>query len=86
MYYSFNNWEKRICQDGTFEWFNKESKQTQKINPTSTIYLLEAAFMDNIAFVGFYIENNGDINIVDKKGRNGIYLLTSHSFTLFNYE
>ena len=44
----------------------------QYVKPTSTIYVLEAAFINNIAFIEFYLKYNGDINVLDKENKNGI--------------
>lgn len=46
----------------------------QPAKPTSTVYIIEAAFLGNIAFIQFYIEHNGDINVTDNKGRNALHL------------
>jgi ankyrin repeat protein len=46
----------------------------QPVKPNSTVYLMEAAFLGNIAFIQFYIEHNGDINVTDSKGRNALHL------------
>ncbi len=42
-------------------------------------------FLENLAFVIFYLENNGDINILDKKGRNALhYLAMNDSVNILN--
>ena len=37
--------------------------------------------MENLAFIFFYIEYNGNINILDKKGRNAIHYLAMNDCT-----
>lgn len=47
----------------------------QYVKPSSTVYFLEAIFMENLAFVNFYLQYNGDANVTDKKGRNALHYL-----------
>ena len=37
--------------------------------------------MENIAFVNFYLEINGDVNLIDKKGRNALHYLAMNDNT-----
>lgn len=55
-------------------WKNKTNGLTQKVNPESTTYFHEAAFIGNLAVIKLYIDYNGDINITDSKGRNALHL------------
>lgn len=57
----------------------------QYIKPASTVYLLESVFLENLAFVIFYLEHSGDVNILDKKGRNALhYLAMNDSVSILN--
>lgn len=55
-------------------WKNKTNGLIQKVNPDSTTYFHEAAFIGNIAVIKLYIDHNGDINVTDNKGRNALHL------------
>lgn len=46
----------------------------QNVKPTTKTWLIEAAFMGNIAFIQLYIEYNGDLNILDNNGKNALHL------------
>ena len=49
------------------------------------MYFHEAIFMENIAFVNFYLELNGNVNILDKRGRNALhYLAMNDSVEILN--
>ena len=71
---SFSNWRK-IEKDNKIIWQNKKTKMIQYVKPTSTIFVLEAAFINNIAFIEFYLKFSGDINVLDKENRNGKYII-----------
>lgn len=88
MILSLNEWEEIQTSNKKNEriWKHIYTGLTQTVKPTSTIYFLEAAFLDNIAFVNFYLSNNGNINIKDKTKRNGIFFYLFNSFTLCSYE
>ena len=43
----------------------------QYVKPLST-YIIEAAFINNIAFNEFYLKYNRDINVLDKENRHCI--------------
>ena len=81
----FTDWEKIITPNSRY-WKNIYTNQIQKVKPYSTTYLLEAAFMDNFAFVQFYLENNGNINVTDKQGRNALhYAIMNDNINLIKY-
>ena len=67
---SFQDWEKIETQEKTI-WRNNKLLISQLISPPSTTYLLEATFSGNIAFLNLYLSYNGDIDVIDKKSRNG---------------
>jgi len=49
------------------------------------VYFLEAVFLENLAFVIFYLEFSGDVNIFDIKGRNALhYLAMNDSVAILN--
>jgi hypothetical protein len=70
----------KIQNEDNIYYRNIITKETQDIKPSDNIYFLEAAFLDNLAFTKFYIEYNGNVNVIDNNKRNGIliYKLALH--------
>lgn len=53
---------------------NKLTNIVQICKPTGNVYIHEAAFVGNLAFINLYIEYNGNINAVDSNGKNALHL------------
>ena len=87
----YKNWiQEEAINDNSFEesqyiWKNLHNGFTQKINPNSTTFILEAALNDNFAFFELYIEYGGDINYMDKLKRNCLhYIAINDNYILAN--
>jgi hypothetical protein len=76
---STKHWKKFKDVFGRIYWKNVQLNVIQRVKPNSHSYLIEAAILGNIAFLHLYLSNNGNLNIIDQRGRNGnwifIYLI-----------
>ena len=86
----FENWRKEILinnenllLENQYIWKNIKNGFTQKINPNSTTFILEAALNNNFAFFELFIEYGGNINYLDKLKRNCLhYVAINDNFIL----
>ena len=88
----FENWRKEVISENNDYlsenqclWKNIKNGCTQKIEPNSSTYILEAAINDNFAFFELFIEYGGNINYLDKLKRNCLhYVAINDNYLLAN--
>ena len=69
----FKDWVKQKDNKNKYYWKNSKNGIIQYIKPSSTTFILEAALLDNFAFIELYFEYNGDINFNDNQQRNALH-------------
>jgi len=69
----FKDWIKLKDNNNKNYWKNSKNGIIQYIKPSSTTFILEAALLDNFAFIELYFEYNGDINFKDNEERNSLH-------------
>ena len=69
----FKDWVKQKDNKNKYYWKNSKNGIIQYIKPSSTTFILEAALLDNFAFIELYFEYNGDINFNDNEQRNALH-------------
>ena len=58
-------WVKKFDKAGKKYYKDTESGQTQETKPDSETYLIQAAMLGNIAFLGIYMKARGSLAIKD---------------------